>query len=70
MYSKKLTTRSMSSFRVSLSSMKFCIPRVINSYSANKIAKLAHAKTKMCKYPKICKVENNYSSPNLNFKLV
>ena len=27
-------------------------------------------KTKMCKYPKICRVENNYSNPNSNFKLV
>ena len=33
-------------FLFSLSSMKFHAPRVINSYSANRIAKWAHAKTK------------------------
>ena len=34
-------------FLFSSSSMKFHVPHVINPYLANKIAKLAHAKTKI-----------------------
>ena len=34
-------------FLLSLSFMKFCVPHVINSYSANKIAEWVYAKTKI-----------------------
>ena len=34
-------------FRVSLSSMKFHVPRVINWYSVNRIAEWVHVKVKI-----------------------
>ena len=58
-------------FRVSLSSMKFRTPHVINSYSANKITgPCKNKKYLKCKYLKMYKIHNRYSSPNSNFKLV
>ena len=49
MYQNKLTTSSMFSYNfLNLTFfMKFHASRVINSYSANKIAKWVHAKTKI-----------------------
>ena len=75
MYQNKLTASSMSSY--SFSSFTFfheiscsTYHKFVLSQQDYRMGPCKNKNNTKCKYLKICRVQNNYSSPNSNFKLV
>ena len=75
MYPNKLTASSMSSYNFFILTFFLEIScstchKFVLSQRNGRMGPCKNKNNPKCKYPKICRVQNNYSSPNSNFKLV